>query len=65
MKWMKLESKSNVGDSIEARKYNNGVRSAMVVTDNQMTALVIVTMIAIPLVILAIGLIIWLRRRHL
>ncbi len=65
MKWMKLESKSNVGDSIEARKYNNGVRSAVVVTDNQMTALVIVTMIAIPLVILAIGLIIWLRRRHL
>ncbi|MBP1587551.1 MAG: Gldg family protein [Clostridia bacterium] len=65
MKWMDLESQSNVADSIEAKEYNNGVKSAVIVTETQMRAIVIVTMIVVPALILVAGFIVWIRRRHL
>lgn len=65
MKWMDLEPKSNVADSIEAKEYNNGIKSAVIVTETQMRIIVIVTMIAVPALILLAGFIVWLVRRHL
>ena len=65
MKWMDLEPKSNVADSIEAKEYNNGIKSAVIVTETQMRIIVVVTMIAVPALILLAGFIVWLVRRHL
>ena len=65
MRWMELDIKANVADSIEAKQYNNGVKSAVVVTQNEMTAITIVVMIVVPLLIIAAGFIIWLYRRHM
>ena len=65
MKWMDLEPKSNVADSIEAKEYNNGVKSAVVVSVTQMRIIVIAVMIVVPLLILIAGFIVWLVRRHL
>ncbi|MCR5694795.1 MAG: GldG family protein [Clostridia bacterium] len=64
MKWMDLETKSNVADSIEAKEYNNGLKSAVVVTETEMKVIATIVMIVIPLIILICGLIVWLRRRH-
>ena len=65
MKWMDLEPRSNVADSIEAKEYNNGIKSAVIVTETQMRIIVVVTMIAVPALILLAGFIVWLVRRHL
>ncbi len=65
MRWMKLETKTNVADSIEAKEYNNAVKSAIMISDNEMNVTTVIVMIVIPLLILIAGFVIWLRRRHL
>lgn len=65
MDWMNMESSSNVGDSIEAKRYNNRITSAVIVTESHQTVIAVAVMIVIPLIILIVGLVIWLRRRHL
>lgn len=65
MEWMDLSGAANVGDSIEAKRFNNLVKSGVVVTATQQRTLAILVIVAIPVVILACGLVVWLRRRHL
>ncbi len=65
MEWMNMGSKSNVGDSIEAKTYNSGITSIVNATQNQVKVFTILTMIVIPAVILIIGIVVFIRRRHL
>ena len=64
IEWMGLEASSNVGDSIAAKEYNTGT-SHVDVTEQQTKWIALSVTVAIPVVILAVGVIIWLRRRHL
>lgn len=63
LRWMDLEVKSNVADSIQAKAYNNGVKTAVVISENAMRVHTIIVMIAIPLLILGAGFAVWLTRR--
>ena len=65
MKWMDLEIAPNVGDDIEAKKYNNMISTYVEVSEKEIKTIVAIVIIVIPVIILAIGVIIWLRRRHL
>lgn len=65
MRWMELEIAPNVGDDIEAKKYNDMVSTYVEVTATETKVIVAVVIVVIPVIILAIGLIIWLRRRNL
>lgn len=65
MKWMDLEIAPNVGDDIETKKYNDMVSTYVEVSEKEIKTIVAIVIIIIPVIILAIGVIIWLRRRHL
>lgn len=60
LNWM--YSNSNEGDLIPAKEYNTDVIS---VTQNQANVLGVIGIIVYPLLILAVGIVIWFRRRHL
>ena len=64
MRWMELDIKSNVADTIEAKKYNNQINSYVDVTKKDATVITILVMIVLPLVIIAAGFTIWIIRRH-
>ena len=64
MRWMELDIKSNVADTIEAKKYNNQINSYVDVTKKDATVITIFVMIVLPLVIIAAGFTIWIIRRH-
>jgi len=66
MTWMDLQATSNVGDSIEAKEYSNIYNSSYVsVTETQLKVIVAIVMVALPIIIVLLGVIIWFRRRHL
>ena len=66
LEWMDLSSQKNVGDSIEAKEYTSASNSSYIeVTENQGIIIRTIVMIVIPAIIVLLGLVIWLRRRHL
>ncbi len=64
LSWMNLEVAKNVGDSIEAKDYNS-MSSIVEVTEKEVKTIALVVALIIPLVILAVGIVVWFRRRHL
>ncbi len=65
LEWMDLQSNTNVGDSIEVKKYNSNITTIMQTSAKQAKTIVIITMVIIPLIILAVGVAVFIRRRHL
>lgn len=62
LEWMDVDSKSNVESLIPAKEYSN---ATFYVTEKQEKIISLVTMLIIPAAILAIGVIVFFRRRHL
>lgn len=60
--WMELESKSNVESLIPTREYTY---TTLQTTETQEKVIALVTMIILPAIILLIGVVVFIRRRHL
>lgn len=60
--WMIDSYGTNAGSEIAAKNYGS---TNLIVTDGQRTALGIIATIVIPLIIIGVGLVVWIRRRHL
>ncbi len=60
LNWM--YDNTNEGDLIPAKEYNT---NSIVVSETTSNVLAVVSIIVVPVIIMAVGFIIWLRRRHL
>ena len=57
-----MYASENAGDLIPAKEYNTDVIS---ITQSQAITIMVVLMGVIPVAVVAVGLIVWLKRRHL
>lgn len=65
MEWMDMGVNENIGDTIEVKKYNSIMTSRVEATENQVKTIAIISIFVVPGIILIIGIIVFIRRRHL